>query len=81
MTKTFTPNDVTRFLYGEMGENEMFSFKLSMESDQDLKKEYSDQLSLLELLERSFIEPSDRSIEKILKYSGEFTSSRELERS
>ena len=81
MTKTFTRNDITRFLYGEMKEDEIHSFNLSLESDQELKKEYREQLSLLELIERSRLEPSEKTISRILKYSRDFTVSTELERS
>ena len=81
MTKTFTRNDITRFLYGEMTEDEMISFDYSLESDQELKKEYQEQLSLLELIERSRLEPSENTISGILKYSRDYNVSTELERS
>ena len=81
MTKTFTPNDVTRFLYGEMNESEVIAFHLSMGSDQELEQEYRDQLRLLEHLDRVQVEPSNGSIERIMDYSKKLSQTTQLERS
>ena len=69
MTKTFTRNDVIRFLYGEMQEDESESFCEILQTDSDLREEYLDQLILINQVEKTIINPPKRIIDNILTYS------------
>ncbi|MDH5605191.1 MAG: hypothetical protein OEY51_14670 [Cyclobacteriaceae bacterium] len=69
MIKTFTRNDIVRFLYGEMTESEIADFRMSLSSDYDLKERLKDHMTLLEEMDKSMIDPPDRVINNILNYS------------
>lgn len=69
MTKTFTHDDVTKFLYGEMNEAERADFMITLEFDMDLREEYLVQQNLKSSLEKAICEPSRGVTERILEYS------------
>ena len=69
MIKTFTRNDIVRFLYGEMTESEIADFRVSLSSDYDLKESLKDHMTLLEDMDKSMINPPERIINNILTYS------------
>ena len=69
MIKTFTRNDIVRFLYGEMTESEMADFRMSLSSDYDLKESLHDHMTLLKDMDESMISPPERIINNILTYS------------
>ena len=71
MIKTFTQNDILRFLYGEMTPSEAEDFEDCLSRDSELKEEYTDQLNLLEHLDKSLIEPREAVINKIREYSAQ----------
>ena len=69
MIKTFTRNDIVRFLYGEMTESEIADFRMSLSSDYYLKESLKDHMTLLEDMDKSMINPPERIINNILTYS------------
>lgn len=67
MTKTFTPNDLVRYIYQEMsgGENELLV--QALHQDESLMEEYLDMLSTIEELDQIILHPSEKVVSAILK--------------
>ncbi|MDF9795111.1 hypothetical protein OKW21_000374 [Catalinimonas alkaloidigena] len=71
MIQTFTLDDVVRFLYDEMNEDEAHKFQESMLLDSELMDEYQQMLIVKSTLDSNPVreEPRQSSIDKILNYS------------
>ena len=69
MTKTFTQNDLLRFLYGEMSNDETEAFKNALRCEPLKREEYSEYILILDQLETILIEPSKRVIDTIIDYA------------
>ncbi len=67
MTKSFTQNDLIRYLYQEMTEPENEAFVKVLQDDPDLMQEYIELLSILENLNNLQLAPSERVVNAIKK--------------
>jgi len=67
MTKSFTTNDLIRYIYQEMEEEENDQLVQILQDDQQLMQEYIDLLSTIEKLDIVLMEPSDSIINAIKK--------------
>lgn len=67
MTKSFTQNDLIRYLYQEMTEPENEDFVKVLQDDPDLMQEYIELLSILENLNNLQLTPSERVVNAIKK--------------
>jgi tetrahydromethanopterin S-methyltransferase subunit H len=67
MTKSFTTNDLIRYIYQEMEEEENDQLVQILQSDQQLMQEYIDLLSTIGKLDLLLTEPSDSIINAIKK--------------
>ncbi len=72
MIKTFTQDDVVRYIYGETSEKENAELLSAMLFDEQLAKIYSSLSETVSSLELVAKEPSDKSIDNILSYSKSF---------
>lgn len=70
MTKTFTPNDVIRFIYGEViSACEKREIMNALNSDSELYDLYFELTSVKRALNKIKKEPAKSSIDKILQFS------------
>ncbi|MCF0057790.1 hypothetical protein [Dyadobacter sp. CY356] len=69
MTKTFTYDDVIRYLYAETTLNENDQIVEALALDDDLMNFYLDSLEMKEQMNKIVRTPSDRSVQKIIHYS------------
>lgn len=69
MTKTFTPNDVLRYLYKETSSVENVEIEEALLVSSELLDQYVQLTSIKEQLDKVRKSPSDRTIEAILEYS------------
>jgi hypothetical protein len=72
MIKTFTQNDVLRYIYDEVTPEEKPEIERALLQDIDLMEFYLEALETTESLCCVKKEPSDKSIENILNYSRSF---------
>ena len=76
MTKTFTYDDVVRYLYSETTENENDLIVEALALDDDLMNFYLDSLEIKNQMSKIVCSPADRTIGKVLKYSQQFSPKR-----
>lgn len=76
MTKTFTYDDVVRYIYCETTENENDLIVEALSLDEDLMNFYIDSLELKSQMNKIVKTPTERTIGKILNYSQQFTTKR-----
>lgn len=69
MTKTFTYDDVVRYLYSETSPQENNSLVEALSSDSEMLAFYLDSLELQVQMNRIVREPAQRSVDNILRYS------------
>ena len=69
MTKTFTQNDLLRYIYQETNEQEKKDIEEALLFDNDLFEAYREIAEVTEELNRIDLCPSDEVIQKILNYS------------
>lgn len=69
MIKTFTENDLIRYVYGETSDLENTEIETTLLLDSELEEEVNDMNSLRTGLDALQISPSDSVIDKILRYS------------
>jgi hypothetical protein len=69
MTKTFTQNDLIRYIYQENNEQEEKDIEEALLMDNDLFEAYREIAEITEELNRIDLCPSDQTINKILNYS------------
>lgn len=70
MTKSFTTNDLIRYIYQEMEEEENDQLMQILQDDQQLMQEYINLLSTIEKLDVLSTEPSESIINAIKKRPG-----------
>ena len=69
MIKTFTQDDLIRFLYHETSEEENVELGRALKQDAELALQYKELQGTIKRLDDSMAEPSAASIDAILKYS------------
>lgn len=69
MTKTFTQNDVIRFIYGEVSAEEHQEISHALICDTELADFYAEIADVKRSISKSRKEPSDRVVSSILAYS------------
>lgn len=69
MTKTFTYDDVIRYLYAETTQNENELIVEALALDDDLMNFYLDSLDIKDQMNKILRVPSDRAVQKIIRYS------------
>jgi len=69
MIQTFTQHDVIRYVYQETTETEDFLIQDRFVHDSEMLEFYLDILDVKVGLDKSYRQPSERSIDKILFYS------------
>ena len=74
MTKTFTPNDVVRFLYQETPDKDKQWISSIITTDEEYNRLYRELLLAKELVDQLAMEPSDESVETILAFSRNYTA-------
>jgi hypothetical protein len=67
MIKSFTPNDLIRYIYREMSEVEQELLMQALHSDDALMQEYIELLSTVEFLEQDHLQPSEKVVKAIKK--------------
>ncbi|MFC5191435.1 hypothetical protein ACFPIK_06620 [Algoriphagus aquatilis] len=67
MIKSFTPNDLVRYIYQEMPEVEQELLMQALHNDDDLMQEYVEMLSTMEFLEQVNLQPSEKVVNAIKK--------------
>ncbi|TLU98049.1 hypothetical protein [Dyadobacter luticola] len=76
MTKTFTYDDVVRYLYAETTENENELIVEALALDDNLMNFYLDSLEIQSQMNKITRTPSDGAISEVIKYSQQFSSKR-----
>lgn len=69
MTKTFTENDLIRFLYDELTQNEKQALEQALLTDNDLQNQLENLRAVVGDLNKVQYSPSKRSVNKILEFS------------
>ena len=69
MTKTFTQNDLIRFLYHETTEQEEREINKALLCDSELQAQYKELISTKGQLDVARLEPSAVAVQNILSYS------------
>lgn len=72
MIKTFTPDDLVRYLYKETSEKENKEILHALLCDADLLDMFKQLAAVKKELNHIFKVPSDRVVNKILQYSKSF---------
>lgn len=67
MTKSFTPNDLLRYIYQEMSEGENELVVQALRSEDHLMQDYLDMLSTLDQLNQLILTPSEKVVKSILR--------------
>jgi len=65
MIKLFTPNDLMRYIYQEMTEDEQELLVQALHNDESLMQEYVEMLSTLEQLDQIKLQPSEKVVNAI----------------
>lgn len=76
MTKTFTKNDLVRFVYKELSEEEQNQIKNSAIQDPELEDSLKELEETKENLNKVMASPSQRSVDNILAFSRDFEATR-----
>ncbi len=69
MTKTFTQNDLIRFIYRETSEEETREINKALLCDSTLQAQYTELNDAYKQVDRAKLEPSAASIQNILNYA------------
>lgn len=69
MTKTFTQDDVIRYVYDEISDSEREELKQAIICDSELQDLYKELIAIKRQLDQSMKSPSDKVTESILNYS------------
>lgn len=69
MIKTFTQDELVRYIYKETTNEENIEIEKALLFDEQLADEYAELSDVVRSIEQSQKEPSDRVIDKILSYS------------
>lgn len=68
MIRTFTQNDLIRFIYHETTEEETQEISRVLSSDPELQRQYRELMLSAKSLDKASLEPSARAIEKIMMH-------------
>jgi hypothetical protein len=69
MIKTFTQNDLIRFLYHETSEHETREINKALLCDSELQAQYKELNAMRRELDSARLEPSANSVQNILQYA------------
>ncbi len=69
MIKTFTQDDLVRYIYQETTAEESIEIETALIFDEDLSERYNELSKTVNLLEQVQVKPSESSIDRILSYS------------
>ncbi len=69
MTKTFTQDDLIRFLYHETSEEETKEINKALLCDSNLQAQFNELNVIHQQLNQAKLEPADKSIQNILNYA------------
>jgi hypothetical protein len=69
MIKTFTQNDLMRYLYHETTEKEEQEISKALLSDTELRELYASMLALKKDMDKAQLEPSPAAVLNILSYA------------
>ena len=69
MIKTFTQDELVRYIYKETTNEENIEIEKALLFDEQLADEYAELSDVVRSIDQSQKEPSDRVIDKILSYS------------
>ncbi|MFT6865550.1 MAG: hypothetical protein ACJA08_000371 [Cyclobacteriaceae bacterium] len=69
MTKTFTENDLVRFLYGELKQKEIAELQHALVSNLALQEELNNLREVMDRLDGVTYQPSKRCLDNILGFS------------
>lgn len=69
MTKTFTQDDVIRYVYDEVDGEDREEIKQAIICDSELQDLYKELIAIKRQLDQSMKSPSDKVTESILNYS------------
>ena len=69
MIKTFTQDDLIRFIYNECPETERREINKALLCDVELLELYKQLSAVKNQIDRAAFEPSDKTVQKILAYS------------
>lgn len=68
MTKTFTQDDLIRFIYRETTEEEASEINRVLAADPELSRQYRELLLTTKGLERAHLQPSAGAVSRIMDY-------------
>lgn len=74
MTKTFTENDLVRFLYNEVNEEERAEIKESLLTDIQLQNKISELRKVMDSLDAFIMKAPEEAVSRILYASKNLTS-------
>lgn len=69
MTKTFTENDLVRFLYGELNTAETSALTHALITSPTLQEELNNLRDVMDELKKVKYKPSKKSVDQILEFS------------
>ncbi len=69
MQAKFTPEDLLRFIYGEVNPEEHMAISSAIESSERLYQTYQEMLSVVGSLEKLELEPDPSTIDIIMEHS------------
>lgn len=72
MTKTFTEDDLVRFLYNELNTAEADELREMLVTDEELRERLNELQSTVVELDKLSFQPSQRTIDRILQFSKEY---------
>ncbi len=70
MTKTFTPDDLLRYLYQDTTADESKEIEIALLTDERLQLEWEYLQNDVQLLEPMLLEPSGAATDKIMHWAG-----------
>ena len=69
MTKIFTHDDLIRYVYEETEPEENRQIELALKKDMELLEQYHELLWLKKQMDGEMVDPSEKTINAIMKYS------------
>lgn len=74
MTKTFTPNDLVKYLYQELPDKDRQWISGIVSTNDEFNKLHQEMSQSKELLDQVTLEPSEATIERILAFSRQYNA-------
>ena len=69
MIKTFTEDDLVRYVYGETSIHENQEIENAVVCDSDLQELLNDLKSTVKMLDEMILSPSERALERVFKFA------------